>query len=176
MNRLTFRAVFGGPAIPPDFSRELRRIRTHLQDIPFDYDLDMFLVVGGNLRVITDPSGLKIPRVSLAKKRVTASIMLNSQEVLSAQDPRGLMRSVIYEAVCQVMGRIAARDKAFDKSAELKKLDFLTCPDWSSPENIKASEPDEEPLNLIKEDDPEYTEAERNIINTAMRMGVKFPD
>lgn len=76
--------------------------------------------------VVTDPTGLRTPRVYLAKQRATGLIQVNSDDVISAKDPRGFLRSTIYQAVADLFNRIAAKDRSFDKDAELRKIEFLS--------------------------------------------------
>ena len=54
---VTFRTVFGGPSVPLDFIEELTRLRHRLRGIAMQYDFDLFVVVGGDITVVTDPTG-----------------------------------------------------------------------------------------------------------------------
>ncbi|MFE5645007.1 hypothetical protein [Rhodococcus sp. NPDC056516] len=123
--RISFRTVFGGPSIPPDFIEELVRLRNRMRSVEFQYDFDLFVVVGGDITVVTDPTGLRVPRVFLRRRTTTAQIQMNSADVMNASDPRAFLFQTIHSTMVELISRIAARDNDFDADDELRKIEFL---------------------------------------------------
>ncbi|MGW6658932.1 hypothetical protein [Rhodococcus sp. NPDC055024] len=123
--RISFRTVFGGPSIPPDFIEELVRLRNRMRSVEFQYDFDLFVVVGGDITVVTDPTGLRVPRVFLGRRTTTAQIQMNSADVMNASDPRAFLSQTIHSTMVELISRIAARDNDFDADDELRKIEFL---------------------------------------------------
>ncbi|MCE4266562.1 hypothetical protein CJ178_06505 [Rhodococcus sp. ACPA4] len=124
-HRLRFRSVFGGPSIPLTYFEELSRIKWQLRNVEFQYDFDLFVIVGGDITTVTDPTGVRSPRVFLARRTITAQIQMNSADVLGDSDPRGFLRQTIHAAVTELIARIAARDADFDVDVERQKVAFL---------------------------------------------------
>ena len=122
--RVSFRTVFGGPSIPPDFIEELARLRHQLRGVEFQYDFDLF-VVGGDITVVTEPTGLRVPRVFLGRRTTTAQIQMNSADVMNVSDPRAFLFQTVHSAMVELIGRVAARDNDFDADDELRKIEFL---------------------------------------------------
>jgi hypothetical protein len=123
--RLTFRTVWGGPSPQAGFIEEVGRIKQHLRTMDFSYQLDLFLTVGGEITPVPRPSGLRNPRVFLARRTVTGEIRISNDDVGAASDPVAFLRQTIHGAVDDLIGRIAARDAAFDADAERGKIAFL---------------------------------------------------
>lgn len=123
--RISFRTVFGGPSIPPDFIEELARLRHRLRAVEFQYGFDLFVVVGGDITVVTHPTGLRVPRVFLGRRTATAQIQMNSDDVSDASDPRAFLFQTIHSAMVELIRRVAARDSEFDADDELRKIEFL---------------------------------------------------
>lgn len=123
--RLTFRTVWGGPSPQAGFIEEVGRIKQHLRTVDFSYQLDLFLTVGGEITPVPRPSGLRNPRVFLARRTVTGEIRISDDDVSAAPDPVAFLRQTIHGAVDDLIGRIAARDAAFDADAVLGKIAFL---------------------------------------------------
>lgn len=88
-----------------------------VEPVQFEYELDLFLRIGGDIMPITDPTGLYNPRVSVAKHRVTANILINTDEALAAPNPGELLRTTIYNAMIDLFARIHTRDTDFDADA-----------------------------------------------------------
>lgn len=126
MDRISFRTVFGGPALGGHYFAELQRIQEILQPMRFGYEIDLLLRIGGDIVTITDATGLYNPRVSVAKHKVTGNILINGEQALASATPAKLLRTTIHGAVCDIFDRISARDKEFDADAAKKKLAFLT--------------------------------------------------
>ena len=125
MKKLTFRTMFGGPAIPPEYSKELYRIQDRLNNIEFSYDLDMSMNVGGDMVVITDPTGLRSVRITPSKKNAKGLIQLNSNDVLTAKNPAEFLRHSIHAAIMDLLGRIAKKDNDFNPEDSQQKIAFL---------------------------------------------------
>lgn len=123
--RLTFRTVWGGPSPQEGFIEELGRIKQRLRTLDFSYHFDLFLTVGGEITPVPGPSGLRNPRVSLSRRTVTGEIRISDDDVSAAPDPVAFLRQAIHGAVDDLIGRIAARDAAFDADAERGKIAFL---------------------------------------------------
>lgn len=124
--RLTFRTVWGGPSPQAGFIEEVGRIKRHLRTLDFSYHFDLFLTVGGEITPVPGPSGLRNPRVSLPRRTVTGEIRISDDDIVSAApDPVAFLRQTIHGAVDDLIGRIAARDAAFDADAERGKIAFL---------------------------------------------------
>lgn len=123
--RLTFRTVWGGPSPQAGFIEELGRIKQHLRAVEFSYHLDLFLTVGGEITLVPRPSGLRTPRVFLSRRTASGEIRISNDDVRAAPDPVAFLRQTIHGAVADLIGRIAARDAAFDADAERGKIAFL---------------------------------------------------
>lgn len=91
----------------------------------FSYHFDLFLTVGGEITPVPGPSGLRNPRVSLSRRTVTGEIRISDDEVNAASDPVAFLRQTIHRAGTDLIGRVAARDSAFDADAEQQKIAFL---------------------------------------------------
>lgn len=126
MSKFVTLSDFGGPSVSNEYREELTRIIKRMADVPLVYLIDVMLYVGGDFLEITDPTGVYSPRVSVAKKKVTCVIQMNTQEVLTSKDPRGFLRATFYTTLVELFDRIAAKDKSFAKEAELQKIEFLT--------------------------------------------------
>ncbi len=116
--RLSFRTVYGGPGIPGDTITELKRLQIALRDLEWGYDYDLFVTVGGDLTVISEPTGLHRPRVRLAARTASGELRFNSDEVLRGNDPATMLRSGVIEALGMLVDRVAARDPEFDAEAD----------------------------------------------------------
>ncbi|MFB9926973.1 hypothetical protein ACFORO_19260 [Amycolatopsis halotolerans] len=123
--RLSFRTVYGGPAIPLDVISELTRIRAALGRLEWQFDFDLFVTVGGDLTVVTEPTGLRRPRVMLAKRTVSGELRFNSEEVLRTTDPAALLRPAVRAALDELVTRVAARVPDFDAESERARFAFL---------------------------------------------------
>lgn len=124
--RLTFRTVYGGPDVPGEWIAAVTRMKRQLGEIGFAYDLDVLLHVGGSISSTDGPTGLRNPRVSVAKRSVTAQIHIGRVDVETAVDPDAFVRETISRAVGQLIERIAAKDGGVDAAAEEKKLGILS--------------------------------------------------
>lgn len=134
--RLTFRTVWGGPSPQAGFIEEVGRIKQHLRTVAFSYHFDLFLTVGGEITPVPGPSGLRNPRVSLSRRTVTGEIRISDDEVDAASDPVAFLRQTIHRAVTDLIGRVAARDSAFDADAEQQKIAFLIDEDPAAPDRM----------------------------------------
>lgn len=123
--RLSFRTVYGGPGIPGEMIFELTRIQTELRRRQWRFGFDLFVTVGGDLTVVTEPTGLRRPRVMLGKRVASGELRVNSEEVLRAKDPGALLRPAVHAALDELVERVAARDPAFDAEAERTQFAFL---------------------------------------------------
>lgn len=119
-DRISFRSVFGGPALGGHYFAELQRIQEILQPMRFGYEIDLLLRIGGDIVSITDATGLYNPRVSVAKHKMTGNILINGEQALASATPAKLLRTTIHGAVCDIFDRIAARGKEFDAHAAKK--------------------------------------------------------
>jgi len=63
--------------------------------------------------------------VSLSRRTVTGEIRISDDDVSAAPDPVAFLRQTIHGAVDVLIGRIAARDAAFDADTERGKIAFL---------------------------------------------------
>ncbi|XGU19345.1 hypothetical protein ACETU7_30635 [Rhodococcus sp. 3Y1] len=68
--------------MPLDFIEELTRLRHRLRGIAMQYDFDLFVVVGGDISVVTDPTGIRLPRVFLGRRTATAQVQMNTDDVM----------------------------------------------------------------------------------------------
>lgn len=125
VKKFVTRSDFGGPSVSNDYRTELTRIIDEMENVPLAYTIDMMLYVGGDFLEITDPTGVYSPRVSQAKKVATCVIQMNTEEVLTAKNPSGLLRATFYKALTEMIDRIAAKDKSVDAEAEKTKVAFL---------------------------------------------------
>lgn len=129
--RLTFRTVWGGPP-REGLLEEAVRIKQRLRDEAFSYDLDLFLTVGGDITPGEGPSGLRTPRVSLARRRATGEIHVGRDEASAAPDPVEFLRHTIHAALFALLTRVAAKDAEVDVATELAKIVFLADGDHGS--------------------------------------------
>ncbi|WKU02983.1 hypothetical protein [Micromonospora sp. HUAS LYJ1] len=125
VGRLSFRTVFGGPGIPGEVITELKRLQRELRGREWGYDYDLFVTVGGDLSVVSEPTGLRRPRVHLAARTVSGELRYNSEEVLRAEQPAALLRSGLLDALEKLVARVAARDVEFDAGTERARLASL---------------------------------------------------
>ncbi|WP_431919157.1 hypothetical protein [Micromonospora wenchangensis] len=123
--RLSFRTVFGGPGIPGEVITELKRLQTELRGLEWGYDYDLFVTVGGDLTVVSEPTGLQRPRVRLATRTVSGELRYNSADVLRAGQPAALLRGGLLDALEELVARVAARDVEFDVDTERARLASL---------------------------------------------------
>lgn len=122
---VTFRTVFGGPSVPLDFIEELTRLRHRLRGIAMQYDFDLFVVVGGDITVVTDPTGIRLPRVFLGRRTATAQVQMNTDDVMGVSEPRTFLYTTIHAALTELIARVSYRDNDFDADGERAKIEFL---------------------------------------------------
>lgn len=125
VGRVSFRTVFGGPGVPGEVITELKRLQTELRGLEWGYEYDLFVMVGGDLTVVSEPTGLHRPRVRLAARTVSGEIRYNSAEVLRGEEPAVLLRRGLLDALEQLVARVAARDIEFDADTERARLASL---------------------------------------------------
>lgn len=125
LGRLTFRTVYGGPDAGIAFAGPATRLRALTRDLRFAYDYDLFLHIGGEISTADGPSGVHAPRVSVAKRTVTAQIRVHRDDAAAAADPEALLRHTIHIAMEQLIHRTASKDRSVDEATELAKLDGL---------------------------------------------------
>ncbi|XVA02239.1 hypothetical protein ACQ86I_23885 [Prescottella equi] len=99
--------------------------KRRLGGLHFSYDLDVLLHVGGSISSTDGPTGLRNPRVSVAKRSVTAQIHIGRADVETAEDPDAFVRETVARAVGELIERIAAKDSGVDAAAEESKLGIL---------------------------------------------------
>lgn len=133
MGKLTFRTIFGGPNMPNGYRFGLESIKEELSGVDFLFDLDLGLTIGGDMVVVTYPTGLHSPRIQMKDKRVTGTIYINNEDVEKHENSEDFLRELIYECVMNVFSRIGKKDKSLDLENEIKKLDFLLPGAISSP-------------------------------------------
>ncbi|KQT98722.1 hypothetical protein ASG53_11810 [Sanguibacter sp. Leaf3] len=104
---------------------EVARIRRVLRDEPFSYDLDLVLMIGGDVTPGSGPSGLRSPRVSLARRTATAQVHVARDEANHAPDPVAFLRATVHESLVQLVARVAARDPEVDAATEREGLASL---------------------------------------------------
>lgn len=126
---VTFRTVFGGPSVPLDFIEELTRLRHRLRRIAMQYDFDLFVVVGGDITVVTDPTGIRLPRVFLGRRTATAQVQMNTDDVMGVSEPRTFLYTTIHAALTELIARVSYRDNDFDADGERAKIEFLILDD-----------------------------------------------
>ena len=126
---VTFRTVFGGPSVPLDFIEELTRLRHRLRGIAMQYDFDLFVVVGGDISVVTDPTGTRLPRVFLGRRTATAQVQMNTDDVMGVPDPRAFLYTTIHAALTELITPVSDRDNDFDADGERAKIEFLILDD-----------------------------------------------
>lgn len=127
--RVTLRTVYGGPTPQDGIIEEVARIRRVLRDEPFSYDLDLVLMIGGDVTPGSGLSGLRSPRVSLARRTATAQVYVTRDDALHAPDPVVFLRATVHEALVQLVARVAARDPEVDAAAEREGLSSLVADD-----------------------------------------------
>ena len=122
--RVTFRTVWGGPP-REGLIEEAARITQRLRSQTFAYDLDLFLSVGGDVTPGEEPSGLRNPRVSLARRRATGEILVSRDGASAAPDPVGFFRETVHASLVELLTRVAAKDAQVDVTTDLEKVAFL---------------------------------------------------
>ena len=123
--RVILRTVYGGPTPQDGIIEEVARIRRVLRDEPFSYDLDLVLMIGGDVTPGSGPSGLRSPRVSLARRTATAQVHVTRDDTNHAPDPVAFLRATVHEALVQLVARVAARDPEVDAATEREGLASL---------------------------------------------------
>ena len=107
--RVILRTVYGGPTPQDGIIEEVARIRRVLRDEPFSYDLDLVLMIGGDVTPGSGPSGLRSPRVSLARRTATAEGRVEvSPEVVALLRGEGVPKGDAL-GVARVAGIMAAK-------------------------------------------------------------------
>ncbi|MEV6705721.1 hypothetical protein [Micromonospora wenchangensis] len=104
---------------------ELKRLQTELRGLEWGYDYDLFVTVGGDLTVVSEPTGLHRPRVRLATRTVSGELRYNSADVLRAGQPAALLRGGLLDALEKLVARVAARDVEFDVDTERARIASL---------------------------------------------------
>ncbi|MGW4399848.1 hypothetical protein ACWEHA_31555 [Amycolatopsis nivea] len=122
---LSFRTVYGGPAVPLDVISELTRLKARLRPLAWQFGFDLFVTVGGDLTVVTEPTGLHRPRVLLAKRVASGELRFNSDDVLRTTDPAALLRPAVHDALDHLVTRVAQRVPGFDAESERARFAFL---------------------------------------------------
>ncbi len=117
--------MYGGPDVPGEWIAAVTRTKRRLGGLRFSYDLDVLLHVGGSISSTDGPTGLRNPRVSVAKRSVTAQIHIGRADVETAEDPDAFVRETVARAVGELIKRIAAKDSGVDAAAEESKLGIL---------------------------------------------------
>lgn len=125
VSRLTFRTVLDGADRPTEYADALDAIEDQFKSKQFDYQMDLMLFVGGDMMHLTDPTGMHSPKVFAQKKRATARIAMNDDDVRNAKEPETFLRDVIYASVKELIERISAKDKDFDKDEALGEIELL---------------------------------------------------
>lgn len=123
--RISFRTVFGGPGIPGEVVTQLKLLQAELRCLDLGYDYDLFVTVGGDLTVVTEPTGLHRPRVRVATRTVSGELRYNSEELLRAENPADTLRRGMLDALEQLVARVTARDPEFDADTERTRLAAL---------------------------------------------------
>ena len=123
MNSIAFRTVFGGPHA--EVVEATRRITRQLSDVTLTYNLDIFLYLAGDISSTEKTTGLHAPRVSLAKQTMTAQIHIRRDDLKSADDLKGFLEETIYQALHEMITRIATKDASVDAGAETAKIDAV---------------------------------------------------
>lgn len=123
--RISFRTVYGGPDAGLAYVADVAQLKRQLGELSFDYDFDLFLHVGGEISSAEGPTGLHAPRVSVAKRTVTAQIRVRAEDLANASEPSVTLRRIIRDALVELVGRVAGKDKSVDASAELAKLETV---------------------------------------------------
>lgn len=93
------------------------------------YDLDLFVVVGGDITGVTDPTGIRLPRVFLGRRTATAQVQMNTDDVMGVSDPRAFLYTTIHAALTELIARVSDRDNVFDADGERAKIEFLILDD-----------------------------------------------
>ncbi|MBB1158392.1 hypothetical protein [Amycolatopsis dendrobii] len=122
---LSFRTVYGDPAIPTAVISELTRLKAGLRPLDWQFGYDLFVTVGGDLTVVTEPTALLSPRVMLAERRASGELRLNSDDVLRTTDPAALLRPAVHDALGELVTRAARRVPGFDAESERARFAFL---------------------------------------------------
>ncbi|MET8317733.1 hypothetical protein ABZU78_26710 [Rhodococcus erythropolis] len=112
-----------------DFIEELTRLRHRLRGIAMQYDFDLFVVVGGDITVVTDPTGIRLPRVFLGRRTATAQVQMNTDDVMGVSEPRTFLYTTIHAALTELIARVSYRDNDFDADGERAKIEFLILDD-----------------------------------------------
>lgn len=111
--------------MPGEWIAAVTRVKRRLSVLRFAYDLDVLLHVGGSVSSTDGATGLRNPRVSVAKRSVTAQIHIARADVEAAVDPDAFVRETITRAVRRIIERIAAKDRGVDAVTEETKLRIL---------------------------------------------------
>lgn len=125
MSKLTFRTILDGAHRPKEYSDALDAIERRFEAAEFDYQMDLMLFVGGDMMHVSDPTGMHSPKVSVPKRRVTARIAMNDDDVRNAEEPDRFLRDVIHDSVKDLIERISAKDRSFNKNDALEAIEFL---------------------------------------------------
>ena len=125
MGRLTFRTIFGGPSMPNAYRTELDRIKASVARTELQYDLDLSLTIGSDMVPVTHPTGLRSPRINAGKRIVTGAIFVNDADTKARTDHAEFLKSVVSDAVDEILKRIAKKDPDFDPAEERAKLSYL---------------------------------------------------
>ena len=119
---LSFRTVFGGPGVPGDVVEELKRLQHELRALDWDYNYDVFIMVGGDITVVDEPTALVRPRIMAAQRLVTGELRINSSDVLTSTEPRTMLRAALFEGLAVLAARAGVRDCSFDPTTDLGRL------------------------------------------------------
>lgn len=123
--RISFRTVYGGPDAGVAHAADVALLKRQLRELGFAYDVDLLLHLGGEISSAEGASGLYAPRVSVAKRTVTAQIRVRQQDLADAAEPSATLRRIISDALVELVGRVAGKDKSLDASAESAKLETV---------------------------------------------------
>ena len=93
------------------------------------YDFDLFVVVGGDITVVTDPTGIRLPHVFLGRRTATAQVQMNTDDVMGVSEPRTFLYTTIHAALTELIARVSYRDNDFDADGERAKIEFLILDD-----------------------------------------------
>lgn len=126
MGKLTFRTIFGGPRMPNVYIEELNSIESRLSQIDFEFDLDLSLTIGGDMVMVTHPTGLRMPRIYPDKSLASGAIFLNNDDIAKQKDHSAFLRQTIFNACTEIFDRMDKKKVTFGKAAEMRKLDFLS--------------------------------------------------
>ncbi len=74
---------------------------------------------------VTYPTGLRSPRISTSKQKVTGTIYINSKDMARPKDHNVFLRSVISDATYEIIERMEAKKVSFSKDEHIEKIAFL---------------------------------------------------